>query len=243
MSIVVEVKDLYRSFKGKEVLKGITFTVNKGEIFSLLGPNGAGKTTTVKILSCVLKPTSGYVKVIGYKLPEECNKVREKIGVMPQDYQGFMDLTVRENIEYFVRLYNADKNTTNELISMFKLEDVKDKKLRELSGGYIRRVGLASSFAGNQQILFLDEPTVGLDPKARREFWELLKTMKSNGITIFLTTHYLDEAQKLSDRIAVLYKGKIVKVSTPSKLMEEFKAENLEDAYLELINSMEDNNE
>ncbi|MEM0165623.1 MAG: ATP-binding cassette domain-containing protein, partial [Saccharolobus sp.] len=95
MSIVVEVKDLYRSFKGKEVLKGITFTVNKGEIFSLLGPNGAGKTTTVKILSCVLKPTSGYVKVIGYKLPEECNKVREKIGVMPQDYQGFMDLTVR----------------------------------------------------------------------------------------------------------------------------------------------------
>ena len=104
-------------------------------------------------------------------------------------------------------------------------------------------MGLASSFAGNQQILFLDEPTVGLDPKARREFWELLKTMKSNGITIFLTTHYLDEAQKLSDRIAVLYKGKIVKVSTPSKLMEEFRAENLEDAYLELINSMEDNNE
>jgi ABC-2 type transport system ATP-binding protein len=126
---------------------------------------------------------------------------------------------------------------------MFNLEEVENQKLRYLSGGYIRRVGLASAFSGNQKIIFLDEPTVGLDPKARRDFWELLKTMKSKGITIFLTTHYLDEAEKLSDRVAVLYKGKLIKVSTSKELLNEFKAENLEDAYLELINSLDDKNE
>lgn len=241
--IAIEVKDLHKSFKDKEVLKGISFTVNKGEIFSLLGPNGAGKTTTVKILSCILKPNKGYVRVLEYKVPEECNKIRQNIGVLPQDYQGFIDLTVRENLEYFVRLYGEDKSKVKELISMFNLEEVENQKLRYLSGGYIRRVGLASAFSGNQKIIFLDEPTVGLDPKARRDFWELLKTMKSKGITIFLTTHYLDEAERLSDRVAVLYKGKLIKVSTSKELLNEFKAENLEDAYLELINSLDDKNE
>ncbi|AOL16268.1 ABC transporter ATP-binding protein [Sulfolobus sp. A20] len=240
--IVIQVRDLHKSFKGKEVLKGITFNVYKGEIFSLLGPNGAGKTTTVKVLSCVLKPSEGYISVFDYKVPEDCKKVRENIGVMPQDYQGFMDLTVRENIEYFVKLYNGKENKVNELISMFKLDEVSNEKMRNLSGGYRRRVGLASAFAGNQGILFLDEPTVGLDPKARREFWELLKRIKSSGVTILLTTHYLDEAQKLADRVGILYKGNLVKISTPEQLLEEFKTQNLEDAYLELINSLEEEN-
>ncbi|WP_338599491.1 ABC transporter ATP-binding protein [Sulfolobus tengchongensis] len=237
---IIEVDNLYKNYKEKEVLKGISFTVNKGEIFSLLGPNGAGKTTTVKILSCVLKPTKGKVRVMGYNVPSECNKIRERIGVMPQDYQGFLDLTVRENIEYFVKLYNGMKKEVDELISMLDLEEVKNQKLRYLSGGYMRRVGLASAFAGGQEILFLDEPTVGLDPKARREFWEILKSMKSKGVTIFLTTHYLDEAQKLSDRVAILYKGKLIKVSTADEIIAEFKASTLEDAYLELIKSLEE---
>ncbi|ACR42673.1 ABC transporter ATP-binding protein [Saccharolobus islandicus] len=244
-NVIVEVRDLYKNYKDKEVLRGISFTVYKGEIFSLLGPNGAGKTTTVKVLSCVIKPYRGEVRVIGYRVPEECGKIREKIGVMPQDYQGFLDLTVRENIEYFVKLYNGKETQVDELISLLDLEEVKNQKLRYLSGGYMRRVGLASAFAGNQEILFLDEPTVGLDPKARREFWEIIKIMKNKGVTIFLTTHYLDEAQKLSDRVAILYGGKLIKVSTASEIMAEFKTSNLEDAYLELIKSLEDgeNNE
>ncbi|MCY0859717.1 MAG: ABC transporter ATP-binding protein [Sulfolobaceae archaeon] len=239
MSIIIRVYNLVKDFKTVRALKGISFEVNKGEIFALLGPNGAGKTTTVKILSCVYKPTVGNVTVLDMEVPKDCKRIREKIGVMPQDYQGFMDMTVEENIEYFAKLYREHLNI-DEILEEFGLREVRNKRLRYLSGGMRRRVGLASTFVGNNELIFLDEPTLGLDPKARKEFWELIKKLKAEkGVTIFFTTHYLEEAQRYSSRVGVLINGQMVRLSSPEQLIEEFKKENLEEAYLELIGKYE----
>ena len=240
---LIEVENLWKIYKnGVEALRGISFTVDEGEIFSFLGPNGAGKTTTIKILSCVLKPTKGKVVVAGYSVPKDCEKIRNIVTVVPQDFQGFSDLTVRENIEYFAKLYSV-KNKVDEIIEKLDLKEHERKKFRELSGGLKRRVAIACGLVGNPKVVFLDEPTVGLDPKSRRNIWELIKSLKSEKITIFLATHYLDEAEKLADKVAVIYKGKIVKISSPAELMKEFQKENLEEAYLSLINQIESEKE
>ena len=237
MDIIV-IEDLWKVYKnGVEALRGISLTVKEGEVFSFLGPNGAGKTTTIKILSCILKPTKGKVVVAGYNVPKECKKVREIVSVVPQEFQGFSDLTVKENIEYFAKLYGV--RDVEDIIESLDLKEHLNKKFRELSGGLKRRVAIACGLVGNPKIVYLDEPTVGLDPKSRRNIWEIIKSLKSKGITVFLATHYLDEAEKLADRVAVIYKGKIVKISTPSELINEFKKESLEEAYLELMKQLE----
>lgn len=237
MDIIV-IEDLWKVYKNKvEALRGISLRVKEGEVFSFLGPNGAGKTTTIKILSCILKPTKGKVTVAGYEVPKDCKKIREIVSVVPQEFQGFSDLTVRENIEYFAKLYKVD--TVDDVIEELGLKEHQDKKFRELSGGLKRRVAIACGIIGNPKIVYLDEPTVGLDPKSRRSIWEIVKSLKNKGITVFMATHYLDEAEKLSDRVAVIYKGKIVKLSTPGELVNEFKKENLEEAYLELMRQLE----
>lgn len=236
--ITISVEGLWKSYKDKEVLKGISFTVNDGEIFSLLGPNGAGKTTTIRILSCVSKPDRGKIEILGMKVPEDCEKIRRIIGIVPQDFQGFSDLTVKDNIEYFANIYGGDKSQINEVIEELDLEDYKNTRFKKLSGGLKRRVAIACALVGNPRIIYLDEPTVGLDPKARRNVWDIMKKLKDKKLTILLTTHYLDEAQKLSDRIAIIYSGKILRLSTPEDLMKEFEKPTLEEAYLALLESI-----
>jgi ABC-2 type transport system ATP-binding protein len=240
---IIEVEDLWKIYKnGVEALRGISLKVEEGEVFSFLGPNGAGKTTTIKILSCILKPTRGKVRVAGYEVPKDCNKVRNIVSVVPQEFQGFSDLTVRENVEYFAKLYKAE-NKVEEVIESLELKEHESKKFKELSGGLKRRVAIACGIIGNPKIVYLDEPTVGLDPKSRRSIWEIVKKLKEEKITVFLATHYLDEAEKLADRVAVIYKGKIIKLSTPSELINEFKKGSLEEAYLELIKEIENGEE
>ncbi len=237
--LAIDMHDVWKTYRnGTQALKGLNLQVEGGEIFSLLGPNGAGKTTTVKIISCILKPDKGNIKILDKEIPKNCGEILREVGTMPQEFQGFSDLTVRENIEYFSSLY--DKNVDiDELIDMFELRKYERKKLRELSGGFKRRVGLASSISGQPKILFLDEPTVGLDPKARRSLWEVIRKLKERGITIFLTTHYLDEAEKLSDTVVVIYDGKVVRRGKPGEIIDEFKKETLEEAYLELMKNLE----
>ncbi len=235
----IDMQDVWKTYKnGTQALKGLNLQVETGEIFSLLGPNGAGKTTTIKIISCILRPDRGKVKVLEKEIPDHCGEILREIGTMPQEFQGFSDLTVRENIQYFSSLY--DKETDIEtLIDTFGLRKYEKVKLRELSGGFKRRVGLASALAGEPRLLYLDEPTVGLDPKARRSLWEMIKSLKGKGITVFLTTHYLDEAEKLSDTVVVIYGGKVVRRGKPAEIIDEFKKENLEEAYLELMKNLE----
>jgi ABC-2 type transport system ATP-binding protein len=240
---IIEVEDLWKIYKnGVEALRGISLKVEEGEVFSFLGPNGAGKTTTIKILSCILKPTRGKVRVAGYEVPKDCNKVRNIVSVVPQEFQGFSDLTVRENVEYFAKLYKAE-NKVEEVIESLELKEHENKKFKELSGGLKRRVAIACGIIGNPKIVYIDEPTVGLDPKSRRSIWEIVKKLKEEKITVFLATHYLDEAEKLADRVAVIYKGKIIKLSTPSELINEFKKGSLEEAYLELMKEIENGEE
>ncbi|MCI2415236.1 MAG: ABC transporter ATP-binding protein [Candidatus Aramenus sp.] len=234
----VEVRDLWKVYKNKvEALKGVTFSVNQGEVFSLLGPNGAGKSTTIKVISCVLKPTKGTVNVLGHDVPGECNTVRGLIGIMPQEFQGFSDLTVEDNVSYFASLYNR-RVDVEDVLERLDLIKYKNKKFKELSGGYKRRVAIACALAGDSKIVSLDEPTVGLDPRSRRSIWEIVKGLRESGTTVLLTTHYLDEAQMLSDRVAIIFDGKIVKTGTPEDIMREFKKESLEEAYLALMESL-----
>ncbi|BCU68973.1 ABC transporter ATP-binding protein [Stygiolobus caldivivus] len=237
MDIIV-IEDLWKVYKnGVEALRGISLTVKEGEVFSFLGPNGAGKTTTIKILSCILKPTRGKVTVAGYNVPTDCKKIREIVSVVPQEFQGFSDLTVKENIGYFAKLYGV--KDVEDVIEGLELKEHLDKKFRELSGGLKRRVAIACGIIGNPKVVYLDEPTVGLDPKSRRNIWEIVRSLRGKGITVFLATHYLDEAEKLSDRVAVIYRGKIVKLATPSEIVSEFRKETLEEAYLELMRQLE----
>ncbi|AWR95870.1 ATP-binding cassette domain-containing protein [Acidianus brierleyi] len=234
----IEVEDLWKIYKNRvEALRGISFSVNSGEVFSLLGPNGAGKTTTVKILSCVLKPTKGKVSVLGFNIPEMCNEVRKIVGIVPQEFQGFSDLTVEDNIKYFSSLYDK-KSDIDELIDILDLKKYVKTKFKQLSGGYKRRVAIACALAGDPKIVYLDEPTVGLDPKSRRNLWDIVRDLKRSGITVLLTTHYLDEAEILSDKVAVIYDGRIVRIGTPKELMSEFNKSNLEEAYLALMESL-----
>ncbi len=237
----IEVEDLWKIYKNHknniEALKGISFSVGSGEVFSLLGPNGAGKTTTVKILSCVLKPTKGRVNILGFKVPEMCNEVRKIVGIVPQEFQGFSDLTVEDNIKYFSSLYGR-KLDINEIIDILDLKRYIKTKFKQLSGGYKRRVAIACALAGNPKIVYLDEPTVGLDPQSRRNLWDIVRDLKRSGITVLLTTHYLDEAEILSDKVAIIYNGKIVRMGTPKELISEFNKSNLEEAYLALMETL-----
>lgn len=234
----IKVSELWKSYNKKDILKGISFTVNEGEIFSLLGPNGAGKTTTIKILSCMITPTRGEVEVLGYKVPKQCDKIRKIVGIVPQEFQGFSDLSVRDNIEYFSKLYGGSKEQIDAIIDKLDLRQYEKVRYKNLSGGYKRRVAIAIALVGNPKIVYLDEPTVGLDPKSRRNIWEIMKTLKNQNLTVLLTTHYLDEAQKLSDRVAIIYDGKLLRLTTPQDLMKEFEKQTLEEAYLALLETL-----
>ena len=217
---VIEVRGLRKSYASFEAVCGIDLSIAQGEIFSLLGPNGAGKTTTVEILEGFRTRNAGEVKVLGFDPATQGRASREwrnRIGIVLQSTSDAGDLTVSETISHFAGYYSRPRNP-EEVISAVGLEDKAKDLIRNLSGGQRRRLDVALGIIGSPELLFLDEPTTGFDPEARRAFWSLIDGLRNDGTTIVLTTHYLDEAEALADRLAVINHGQIIEVSTPTQL-------------------------
>jgi ABC-2 type transport system ATP-binding protein len=216
----VEVRGLRKSYDGFEAVRGIDFELRGGEVFGLLGPNGAGKTTTVEILVGYRRRDAGDVRVLGAD-PERGDRVwRGRIGVVPQTGELFPNLTVREHLELFAGYYEQPR-PTQEVLTLVGLTEKADAKTRTLSGGQRRRLDLGVALVGDPELLFLDEPTTGFDPSARRAAWETIRSLRSLGKTILLTTHYIEEAHRLADRVAVLRRGEIVASGTPAELIAQ----------------------
>jgi len=218
--IAIEINGLIKKYGDKFAVAGIDLTVAKGEIFALLGPNGAGKTTTVEILEGFRNLTSGEVKVLDFDPAtkgEAGRKWRNRIGIVLQSTIDAADLSVQETVEHFAHYYENPRDV-NEVIDAVGLREKADEHARNLSGGQRRRLDVALGIIGSPELLFLDEPTTGFDPEARRAFWDLINQLRSEGTTIFLTTHYLDEAEALADRVGVITNGKIIEIATPATL-------------------------
>ena len=216
----IEVRGLTKKYGSKVAVAGIDLTVERGEIFALLGPNGAGKTTTVEILEGYRVANSGQVRVLGFDPATKgatAQKWRNQIGIVLQSTNDAADLSVLETISHFANYYENPRDV-NQVIEEVGLVEKVGAKVRELSGGQRRRLDVALGIIGSPELLFLDEPTTGFDPEARRSFWELIRTLKSEGTTILLTTHYLDEAQALADRVGVINEGVIIEIATPDTL-------------------------
>jgi ABC-2 type transport system ATP-binding protein len=236
----IEVKGLHKSFKATQVLKGIDFAVRRGEIFALLGSNGAGKTTTINILSTLLQPDGGSASVCGFDVKRQSAKVRESISLTGQFAAVDGILTGRENLMLIAKLRggsNAHK-TADTLLSRFGLRDAANRRAGSYSGGMARRLDIAMSLVGTPAVIFLDEPTTGLDPEARLEVWKTVKELADGGTTILLTTQNLEEAEQLADRIAILHGGKIIASGTLDELKKLFPPAKVE--YIEKQPSLED---
>ena len=231
----IEVKNLTKKFKDKIAVNGIDLSIKEGELFSLLGVNGAGKTTTIKMLSGIIIPTSGDIKILGMNMKKESLKIKEYLNVSPQETAIAPNLTVKENLYFMAGVYQIkDKDKkVNELVKLFKLDSVIDRKAKVLSGGWQRRLSIAISLINDPKILFLDEPTLGLDVIARKELWKIINSLKGK-ITIILTTHYMEEAESLSDRIGIMSNGDIVDVGTSEELIKKTKTKNFEDAFVSI---------
>ena len=217
MSAAVEVRGLRKAYDGVEAVRGIDFSIEIGEVFGLLGPNGAGKTTTVEILEGYRSRDGGDVTVLGYDPARGQRAFRARIGVVLQQAEPFFNLTVRETHAMFARYYPHPRDV-DETIRLVGLEEKRDALAKTLSGGQKRRLDLGVALVGDPDLIFLDEPTTGFDPAARRAAWEMVRSLRSLGKTILLTTHYLDEAEQLCDRVAVLRAGEIVRLGTPGAL-------------------------
>ncbi len=220
MNSVIEVKSLRKSYGDLEVVKGLSLSIKSGEIFAILGPNGAGKTTTVEILEGFRTADSGEISVLGTDPAIRGGAAlawRNRIGIVLQSTQDTAELTVREAITHFASYYSNPRDV-NDVISLVGLAEKADDRARTLSGGQRRRLDVGLGIIGRPEVLFLDEPTTGFDPEARRAFWLLIKKLKEEGTTILLTTHYLDEAEALADRVAVMNRGEILEISTPAQL-------------------------
>ena len=217
MTAAVEVRGLRKAYDGVEAVRGIDFAIETGEVFGLLGPNGAGKTTTVEILEGYRARDGGEVTVLGYDPARGQRAFRARIGVVLQHAEPFFNLTVRETHAMFARYYPHARDV-DETIRLVGLEEKRDALAKTLSGGQKRRLDLGVALVGDPDLIFLDEPTTGFDPAARRAAWEMVRSLRSLGKTILLTTHYLDEAQQLCDRVAVLRAGEIVRLGTPGEL-------------------------
>lgn len=219
---IIEVKNLTKKYNGLTAVDNISFTVNKGEIFSLLGPNGAGKTTTINILTTLVLPTSGEAYISGINVAKEPNKVRRKIGITFQEMVLDRELTVWETLEFHGWLYGMPKQERRkkieQLLELIGLQEKRNAQIKTLSGGMKRKLEIIRGLMNNPEVLFLDEPTLGLDPQSRMVIWDQIKKINKEGVTIFMTTHYMDEADKLSDRIAIMDHGKIVALDTPENL-------------------------
>lgn len=218
---VIEVESLVKKYGDFTAVNGISFNIHKGEIFAFLGPNGAGKTTTVEIIESLRKASSGSIKILGFTVGRDDIEIKKKIGVLPQDFSAFERLTVYENIDYFAQMYPKHLDV-EKIIEALNLEEKRDVFFKDLSGGLKQRVGVAISLVNDPEIIFLDEPSTGLDPKARRNVWDAIAELKNRGKTVFLTTHYMDEAYNLADRICVLHKGQIIAEGSPEDLINRY---------------------
>jgi len=220
MSTAIVARDLRKSYDGFEALRGVTFEVRAGEVFGLLGPNGAGKTTTVEILEGYRRRDAGDVSVLGHDPASAPRELRERIGVVLQHSEFSPLLTVREVHRMFAGYYKQPRDV-DEVVDLVGLGEKRDARVKTLSGGQKRRLDLGVALVGDPDLVFLDEPTTGFDPAARRSAWDLIRTLRSLGKTILLTTHYLDEAQQLADRVAVIRAGRIISLGTPAELIGE----------------------
>ena len=230
----IETKQLNKFYKNLHALKDINLGIKENELFGLLGVNGAGKTTLIKILTCLSKQTSGGAYVHGFSVKDNPEKVKEIVDVSPQETAVAHNLTVRENLDFFASLYNTrDEAYISSVVNAFSLEEVENQRAKTLSGGWKRRLSIAIGLISKPKILFLDEPTLGLDVIARRELWKIINNMKGK-ITIILTTHYLEEAEALCDRVAVMAKGKVKATGTPAELKAIAKTDNFEDAFIKI---------
>lgn len=230
----IETKQLNKFYKNLHALKDINLGIKENELFGLLGVNGAGKTTLIKILTCLSKQTSGEAYVHGFSVKDNPEKVKEIVDVSPQETAVAHNLTVRENLDFFASLYNTRNEAyISSVVNAFSLEEVENQMAKTLSGGWKRRLSIAIGLISKPKILFLDEPTLGLDVIARRELWKIINNMKGK-ITIILTTHYLEEAEALCDRVAVMAKGKVKATGTPAELKAIAKTDNFEDAFIKI---------
>ena len=238
MEKAIEIKNLSKIYKDVRAVDDLTLTVKKGELFGLLGVNGAGKTTLVKMLSCLVLPTSGDAFVLGNSIITETDKVKQKIGISPQETAVAKKLTVEENLDLMAGAHGFDKEKrakkTEEMIAEFGLETVRKKAAEKLSGGWQRKLSIAMALVSEPEVLFLDEPTLGLDVFARRELWKVIEELKGK-VTIVLTTHYMEEAENLSDRICVMKNGKIIDIGTAKELMQKTNTDKFEDAFIKIV--------
>lgn len=241
---IITVKNLVKNYGKFEAVKGISFDVFEGEIFGLLGPNGAGKSTTLEIIETLREKTSGSVIVDGLDLDTQPNEIKKIIGVQLQTSGYYPLLNLRQLIELFCGLYNRKVNPM-ELLHMVNLADKAKSQFKHLSGGQKQRFSVATTLINQPRIIFLDEPTTGLDPQARRSLWELIRDIRKRGATVIITTHYMDEAEYLCDRVAIVDAGKIVAMESPDRLIDnlvesgferpkEVKKANLEDVFISL---------
>ncbi|MEM4259024.1 MAG: ABC transporter ATP-binding protein [Candidatus Thermoplasmatota archaeon] len=217
----IEVYNLRKEYNDLVAVDNISFTVKKGEIFAFLGPNGAGKTTTVEMIENIRTPTAGTIKLLGVDIQTGFNQIKERISILPQEFHSFERFTVRETLTYFSKLYKKQANI-DDIIKTMDLKIHEKKLYKNLSGGLKQRVGVALSLVNDPEIIFLDEPTTGLDPKARREVWQVIANLRDQGKTVFLTTHYMDEAEYLADHIAIIHKGKIIAEGSLEELIERY---------------------
>jgi ABC-2 type transport system ATP-binding protein len=216
----IDIEKLTKRYGDLLAVNDISFTVRKGEVFALLGPNGSGKTTTVEIIETIRTPTSGKVSLLDMDVTKKKHKIVRRIGVLPQGFSSFDRITVRETIQYYARLFNCRNTDIDGLIELANLRDKSKEQFMNLSGGLKQRLGIAIAIVNNPEVVFLDEPTTGLDPRARREVWEVLLGLKKKGKTVFLTTHYMEEAELLADTVAIIFKGSIVAIGSPGELIE-----------------------
>lgn len=221
MTVAVKVKNLTRLFGKFIAVDDISFEVKRGEIFGFLGPNGAGKSTTIRMLCGLLEPTSGMASVAGFELQTQADRIKQNIGYMSQKFSLYDDLTVEENINFYGGIYELPADKLNErkewILKMADLEGKEKRLTRELAGGWKQRLALGCAIIHTPQIVFLDEPTSGVDPVSRRNFWELIYNLAENGTTVFVTTHYLDEAE-YCNTVGMIFQGKIRTIGTPSEL-------------------------
>jgi ABC-2 type transport system ATP-binding protein len=216
----IDVENLTKRYGDLLAVNDVSFHVRTGEVFAFLGPNGAGKTTTAEIIETIRMPTSGTVRLLGMDVTTRKRDIVPRIGVLPQGFSSFDKITVRETIQYYARLFSRRNADVDGLIELANLKDKANQQFKSLSGGLKQRLGIAIALVNNPEVVFLDEPTTGLDPRARRDVWEVLVSLKKNGKTVFLTTHYMEEAELLADTVAIISKGKIIAMGSPDELIE-----------------------
>lgn len=237
---IITIENLCKNYKAKKALDNVSLSIKQGELFGLLGVNGAGKTTLIKILCGLTKKTSGNIMISNLNLDREMDKIKEIIDISPQETSVANNLTVKENLKFFANIYNnSDDNIINEIVDIFNLSEVLNQRAKTLSGGFKRRLSIAIALISKPEILFLDEPTLGLDVFARRELWNIIKKLQKS-ITIILTSHYLEEIENLCDRVAILSNGTLVKIGKIEEIKQITNTQNFEDAFIKLV---EANNE